>query len=81
MKGRELRTIMGVILMLLSPIFVVTTMIFGPNTPVTSWLEIVHVLLYPVLLFLSGFALFNRTAFNDVVRAGRRFTRRRREDR
>lgn len=80
MEGRHVRTIMGALLMILSVVFVGISVILG-HASVTSYLELIHVWLFPILIFLSGLALFYRPAFKDIVSEGRRLIRRRKEDR
>lgn len=70
--ARHVRTVMGMGLMLFSVGFVVLDKILAVRIKVAlpcpaSVIEVVHVWIFPVLLFFGGLALFSREAFSDLL--------------
>ena len=73
---RHVRTVMGATFMGLAVLYVVTLNVLHavhttpagcPAAAATTWVDVVHAWVFPVLVFLAGLALFNRAAFGDLV--------------
>ena len=78
MAGRHFRTSLGALFMALGALTVLAGRWLEPTHTgcATTWVEVIHKFAFPALLFLGGMALFNRTAFGDLVEGGKGFASR-----
>ena len=75
LQGRHWRAIFGVFLICVSIAMVAVTIWHPIEKP--GFFEVIYHLLFPVLLFASGFALVSRDALGDVVNAAKNLLPRR----
>ncbi len=79
MRGKHVRTIVGILFMVLGAGSVIGARWLEPvhAACASSWVEVASHYGFPSLLFLGGLAMFNRAAFGDIVDGAKSLVRRR----